>query len=353
MSDYERPSGGLFLQPMSPGVRLFRTWQFQVSIAVPATIAVIFFIWISKVENLELEISSTAVQSLWSHHKLSLTCLGLIFPFTALVASHHRSIQAAEQIKQQQAQNFLTNHFAHTEEFIRVWRELGLPKQSVFGKSLRELHSEIFPYSVEGNLRISDTFRNRLETLIDECHFILDELRQEPLTGFLPNKLQRIREKLREQTGIELSALPSNSRKRPFTATSTTVIDIIKALRHTIEAASFLPPNSIRDLKDRLSILNVHREKACTEEYQREQSLDSLCSNLESLFELLGPDSPGNTSNLQKIKSLQNKLVNSGTFSREEINSTYPWGRGGQRSRYLDNEMKDWLSENDPRPGVH
>src|SRR5690606_2674658 len=271
-----------------------------------------------------------------------------IFPFTALVASHHRSVQAAEQIRQQQSQNTLTNHFIHTEEFIKVWHELGLPTQANLGKSMREIHSEIFPDSLNGELAISKEFIRELEDIIEKSHDLLDAIRLQPQQRHLFNNLRGVWKRLNNITGLSAPQLKGAPEIYPYTAVFKYTQEIIKNVELTIEVSSFLPPNSIRNMKTTVRALQAHLEKVCTEPVQREGELATLGGNLEALLEHLGTTNTGNISTLEGINNYFHDLVCSGKFTDDEIKHAFPWEKAIQRQMHLSDDMNDWISQHHP-----
>ncbi|MBL3826557.1 MULTISPECIES: hypothetical protein [unclassified Marinobacter] len=336
------------MQPMDPGVRLFRTWQFQCSIILPGLLAIVFFIWISQVENLEFEISSEGVRNLWIHHKLSLTLLGLTFPLTALVASHHRSVQASEQIKQQQSQNLLINHFAHTDKFVNVWEELELPPQRELRMSLRAIHQRIYPGSLEGNFSVSSDFENFLGVFVNLFEEVIEAVSEEEGRLDLQAELDQLGQKFAYQTGISLSFRTSDSALKPFSTLSSATRSVISTIEKLVEAASFLPPYSIRSLKSGLEHLEDQRKSVCDEPVHREQRLSAIGSSIESLLEPLGSQHVGNQANIDSIRSLFAELVESGNYTNEEIRQWFPWPQAQRRAMHLPDDLNGWVMAHAP-----
>lgn len=348
MSDYQRNTTGLFFQPMHPGVHLFRTWQFQLSVGVPIIVATVFFFWISYVEKLDFEMSSEAVRNLWVHHKLSLTLLGLIFPFTALVASHHRSVQASEQIRQQQSQNLLNNHFAHTDEFVKVWTELELPAQRQLSISMRRIHSNLYPGSLEGDFSVSKSFADFLSVFTNQCCDLLEAMANEHEFPDVGQELNSLSKAFSKQTGVSLSLKTIDATSMPFSTVSSAIRSVISNIYKLIEAASFLPPYNIRSLQSDLEYLEQQREEVCEDLARREQRLSAIGSSIEGLLESLGDGQVGNQANINHIQNLFAELVESGDYSEEEIRQWFPWERAQQRGMHLPDNLNGWIMRNAP-----
>lgn len=344
-----RTLGETLFQPMNPGVRLFRTWLFQLSILVPATLSAIFFVWISHVENLGFEVSSEGVRNLWTHHRLSITLLGLTFPLTALVASHHRSVQASEQIRQQQSQNLLTNHFAHTEEFVKVWEELELPTQRHLRMSMREIHNRLFPQSLKGNFEISEDLSSFLSYHINEYVCLMDSMHDKQNRPDVDEALFGLHQAFLEQTGISLATSTSEHQAKPFHRVSITVRSLIATTHKLIEAASFLPPYNIRSLRADLEHIEDHREHSCGKQECHELRLAALCSSIDSLLEAIHADNPGNRANVKHLSRLFSELVRSGDYSEAEIQPLFPFKKAQVRGMYLPNDIIGWAMTHAPR----
>ncbi|MGF1761097.1 hypothetical protein L4D76_24890 [Photobacterium sagamiensis] len=89
--------------------------------------------------------------------KVPLSIVALIIPAVAIIASNHRSIQTAAQIKISIQQNIFTNYFKHKEEFVKYLSEY----DDLF-KGLKEpvcndpsfLHKLFFPNVMDGDYSV-------------------------------------------------------------------------------------------------------------------------------------------------------------------------------------------------------
>lgn len=68
-------------------------------------------------ESLQFCLTSECINDAINRHKLSLGIAALVFPLVALVASNHRSVQTAKQIKEAEFKNNFENHIKHKEIF--------------------------------------------------------------------------------------------------------------------------------------------------------------------------------------------------------------------------------------------
>lgn len=105
--------------------------------------------------------------------KVPLAILALIFPAVALVASHHRSVQTAEQIKLTGSKNNFENYINHQKYFSNFVDEKSVNDfNHIYVKRKSKLYSDIFirntilvfiPYENEQN--ILDKVSNKLKKL--------------------------------------------------------------------------------------------------------------------------------------------------------------------------------------------
>lgn len=100
--------------------------------------------------------------------KVPLALLALIFPAVALVASHHRSVQTAAQIKASEDKNTFENYLKHREyfsEFVEEVRDNEIHTIKI--KSASRLYSKIF----KNNTPISFVAYEDKENILD---YVLD-----------------------------------------------------------------------------------------------------------------------------------------------------------------------------------
>lgn len=134
---------------------LYETTGFRLSILIPYTISIFFFVAIYIENEVVFSFSRHDLNNLFDFFKLPIYILGLSVPLTALSAAVHRSEQTALQLSAQTEQNNFANHFKHLEEFKRTFSSK--ENHLVFWKSSERLHRCIYPNTRAGNLFPIDT----------------------------------------------------------------------------------------------------------------------------------------------------------------------------------------------------
>lgn len=243
-----------FWQPMTPSQRLFRTRPFQASLFIPILISAALALCINCSEGLSFNFSARGIENLWQYHKLSLAILGVIFPATALVASHHRSIQSAEQITQQNSQNLLSNHFRHVEEFVKAWEEQTASNSKNSSFSLRALHHSIFPNTLNGDFRISQEWADSIRNIIQSWWAAHASAKNNEPVSYIEVPLKHAQQCLQELAGIE-TTLHGRLEEAPFSTVKYFVRSQGQSLKQIIEAVSFLPHLTIRPLESDINQL--------------------------------------------------------------------------------------------------
>lgn len=124
-------------------------------------------IWIVKHSNLIYNPSYEGVNNLLVVYKVPLSLLALIIPTVAIIASNHRSVQAAKQIELSNTQNIFTNYFKHKEEFESYLKRFDTNNDKLF-EDADYLHRLIFPNAIKGDLSVCKEEINSLKEDISD-----------------------------------------------------------------------------------------------------------------------------------------------------------------------------------------
>ncbi|MBI5593498.1 MAG: hypothetical protein HY881_23840 [Deltaproteobacteria bacterium] len=144
---------------MNAEKELFRLRSFWSSIYIPTIISCFVGMIIRTHTPLHWDFSYSGFNLCLEIFKVPLGILALIFPSVALIASNHRSRQAAKQILLQNVQNNFANHYTHMEKFEEYCKELKSFKRSFLtAYNPRILHSVIYPKSREGDYSLNSEF---------------------------------------------------------------------------------------------------------------------------------------------------------------------------------------------------
>ncbi len=148
-------------------------------------------IWIVKHSNLIYDPSYEGVNNLLVIFKVPLSILALIIPTVAIIASNHRSVQAAKQIELSNTQNIFTNYFKHKEEFESYLKRFDTNNDALF-EDADYLHRVIFPNAIKGDLSVSQEEVNRLKEDIGDFKELCRQL--ETVDNFFGANLGEINE---------------------------------------------------------------------------------------------------------------------------------------------------------------
>ena len=123
----------------------------------------------------EFQLDSDGYRTFLELYTLPLGILALIFPSVALVATNHRSRQAAANLKAQQEQNVFSNYYAHLaafEEYARSLIDTDVLSNSpdyFHAINFRTVHTHFYPHARTGDLsfsfQISADFHRRKSSL--------------------------------------------------------------------------------------------------------------------------------------------------------------------------------------------
>ncbi|MFG0455416.1 hypothetical protein [Shewanella mangrovisoli] len=116
----------MMLKYFSMVLPLYKNGWFWLAIAIPLSIAGSLAYIISDNNNLYFSwgLTEEAIIGFYKYQKIPIAIAALVFPFTALVISHHRSSLTLKQIDMMEAQNTFANYFKHREEFFKCLDEI-------------------------------------------------------------------------------------------------------------------------------------------------------------------------------------------------------------------------------------
>jgi len=141
-----------------PEATLFTSHAFWFAIIVPILSSASLILIASCLSELSPDFSAAGMRNFYELFKLPLALAGLSIPCAALVASHLRSIQTADQIKQQASQmqrqasqDAFSNYLEHRKQFLSFYdtvkpfkSELKLPSWKLYDVLFPEAHDAIF-----------------------------------------------------------------------------------------------------------------------------------------------------------------------------------------------------------------
>lgn len=126
--------------------------------------------------------SPETLSSLFSKLKEPVILAGLSLPLLGLIASHLRSVQAKEQIENQQLQietqqfqNKFSNYLAHRDQFNSFFNE-DQPMQGLSNISKWQIYGRLFPKAQEANFTVNSSLVELLNVAPDKLHGICEEL---------------------------------------------------------------------------------------------------------------------------------------------------------------------------------
>lgn len=139
-------------KPMEPTNHLHDTRMFRAAIYGPVLLSLLLAIIGQMNSGLEPNLSFQGFNTFLINFKLPIGFAGLAIPLGALVASHHRSIQAASQIESQQNQNTFSNYVKHKEYFEKFLDEQGLlTGNNSFEAKDKKIYHVLFPRAQNGD----------------------------------------------------------------------------------------------------------------------------------------------------------------------------------------------------------
>ncbi|EJR0950526.1 hypothetical protein NYG22_001961 [Vibrio alginolyticus] len=113
-----------------PDIGFFNLVIVRVTIAIILSVSTIISLFIVYESNFEIDLSYVGWNNFITYFKVPLGTLATLIPLGAIYATHHRSIQTLEQMKQTNmqlkmtaSQNEFSNYYKHLEEFEKYCKE--------------------------------------------------------------------------------------------------------------------------------------------------------------------------------------------------------------------------------------
>ncbi len=137
--------------------------------------------------------SPETLNLLFSNLKQPVILAGLALPLLGLIASHLRSVQAKEQIENQQLQvetqqyqNRFSNYLAHRDQFNSFFNE-DKPMEGLSRISKWQIYGRLFPKAQEGNFAVNSSLEELFKFAPEKLHIICEELKQTSHNEFPKN----------------------------------------------------------------------------------------------------------------------------------------------------------------------
>lgn len=141
--------------------KLFKLKEFYFFLLGPLFLAAAAGIFIVYNTNFIFDLTYEGFNNFIVFFRVPLGIAAFVFPSVALVASNHRSRQAAEQIRTQTEQNIFANHYTHMEKFEEYCKRLeSFNAGFLKNENPRTYHKVIFPSSREGRYSVNEEFLN-------------------------------------------------------------------------------------------------------------------------------------------------------------------------------------------------
>ncbi|MEL0635416.1 hypothetical protein V6259_01365 [Marinomonas sp. TI.3.20] len=169
---------------------LYQLTTFWLAILIPLIIAALVAVWIAwhslHVDGFLACWSASCINQALGMMKLPITIAALAFPLAALVASHHRSVQTAEQINQAIINNTFSNYYKHVEHFESRYKnieiDLQLDKHYIVEfefSSLSNLYISVFPFNFPHDF--SPGYRGDYQSGLEKAIALLQVIFHKPI----------------------------------------------------------------------------------------------------------------------------------------------------------------------------
>ncbi|WP_299585750.1 hypothetical protein [uncultured Microbulbifer sp.] len=131
-------------------------WQiglFKTAFFIPLLLAIISASWIAARLDLPMEPTYVGLNRLFDIYKFPIALFSLALPFTAFIATNHRSAQSAESLKRAELQNSFSNYFTHRKEFFDLLSQLETELKITFSDT-GALYQNCFPRNKKSDFNI-------------------------------------------------------------------------------------------------------------------------------------------------------------------------------------------------------
>lgn len=180
---------------MTSEAHLIDTSLFRRAILVPVITGLLLMIvaGVSSNDRLTLCLAVECFGNFFSLFKFQFAVMGLAIPLGALVASHHRSMQSAAQIKAQLNQNIFSNYIDHKKLFEQFFLDNNpLELRELSNRQIWEIYDRVFPSAAYGDLSPNPLLENFINDVADHFREITNLVRNELCTTTLDLRNSRI-----------------------------------------------------------------------------------------------------------------------------------------------------------------
>ncbi|AZT85166.1 hypothetical protein EHN06_17285 [Marinobacter sp. NP-4(2019)] len=168
--------------PMSSEAHLLDTTLFRGAILVPVLIGILLMVIAGLSSRTQLSpcFNAECFSTFFSLFKFQFAIMGLAIPLGALVASHHRSMQSAAQIKTQLNQNIFSNYIDHRKLFEQFFKDNNpLELRDPSSRQVWAIYDRVFPSAAYGDLSPNPTLKTFVKDIADHFHEISDLVKKE------------------------------------------------------------------------------------------------------------------------------------------------------------------------------
>ena len=153
------------MKKMDATEHLMSTRLFWASVSVPVFASLLLIAKATDWESAKLSFSSDSFNAFIDSFKLPIAIASLAIPLAALVASQHRSIQAAKQIAITSNQNAFNNYIEHRKLFEDFYDRLPNKNKDLVDKNKWLIYQYIFPNAHKDTSEIGEKYFNLTERI--------------------------------------------------------------------------------------------------------------------------------------------------------------------------------------------
>ncbi|RBW48897.1 hypothetical protein [Marinobacter sp. F3R11] len=311
--------------PMTSEAHLIDTSLFRRAVLIPVFLGVTLMIVAALNSSNKLTpcFEIECFGTFFNLFKFQFAVMGLAIPLGALVASHHRSMQSAAQIKTQLNQNIFSNYIDHKKLFEQFFRDNDpLRLNDIKNRQIWEIYDRVFPGAPYGDL--------------------LPNAALKPFMDKVAEQFNEIVEKTKSDLHEDSLALTTSSIPRLWVYANITVSNFL-GLPRPVDAAAINrdPVNLLRSYADfTLAVANGLQDCA---NFHKFYDNYSALSQIESDYSDLKND----LESLQAVNDARCKILNAignATEASGELNRKDEYA-----ARSFSNRLKEFTDEQNPR----
>jgi len=199
-----------FLVKMSAEAHLFKTYAFWGAVITPLAVAIALILLAVYKTPLYFDPSAEGFKFFYEHFKLQIALGSLSIPLGALVATQHRSMQTAQQIRtqteeieKQKHKDGVALHADHKKQFVSFITE-AKPFNGHYTKNAWELYEQLYPLSSSSDLVAAKTAIDLVKSAQHELARELAKLQDESNGEIAPrSEVERVFGALKISADIE------------------------------------------------------------------------------------------------------------------------------------------------------